>query len=91
MTTQNQSDPLQNLLHRFDAEQKEFENHPLWRELGTTPKEFFAKIRGAVEASGIDPRVWQTKLAEAKQAVATRVREAKRDYVSFKPIMGLKA
>lgn len=93
MREHNEPDNLQILLNRFDAEQRDFENHPLWRELGTTPQEFFEKVRATVESSGIDPRLWQAKLAEAKQAIETRTKEAWRNYnqPSFNPIIGLRA
>lgn len=89
----NESDNLQTLLNRFDREQRDFENHPLWRELDTTPQEFFTKVRSAVENSGIDPRLWQAKLAEARQSIQTRIKETQRDYhpPHFKPIIGLRA
>ena len=86
-------DKLAMLMTRYEKEQQEFENHWLWRELKTTPREFFAKIDAYVKTSGIDPRLWQEKLAEAKQGVLVRLRERSRQYTptNFKQHHGLKA
>lgn len=86
-------DKLDALLVRFEHEQKEFENHWLWRELGTPPKVFFAKIQETIETSGIDKTVWQAKLAEAKQVIETRVKERERTYapMNYKTLTGLRA
>ena len=81
---QNQTDQkIEALLQRYEVEQKEFENHPLWRELGTTPKEFFSKVQDIVKNSGISEKEWQQKLTEAKQALNTRIKEKRGQYEKF--------
>lgn len=85
-------DRLDALLRRFEKEQQEFENHWLWQKLGTTPAEFFACVRQSVAKSGIKPEVWQQKLAQAKKALETRVRENRGEYerVNFNNMKGLR-
>lgn len=88
----NNKDKLELLLERYENEQREFENHWLWQELGTTPKQFFAKVNEYVEKSGIDKKVWEQKLSEAKQTIETRIKEQRGQYkkVNFTNIKGLK-
>lgn len=72
--------------------QREFENHELWKKLGVTPKEFFAKVNEYIEKKGIDKVVWKQKLAEAKAVIETRVHEQKGLYqsVNFRVMRSLK-
>lgn len=85
-------DNLELILQRYEEEQKEFENHWLWKKLGTTPQVFFAKVNEYVEKSGIDKNIWEHKLAEAKKTLQTRMNEKNGQYqrVNFKNIKGLK-
>jgi len=88
----NQKDKLELLLERFEKEQEEFENHWLWKQLGTTPQAFFAKVNESIEKSGIDKQVWENKLIEAKKTLQTRLNEKKGQYqrVNFKTLKGLR-
>lgn len=72
--------------------QREFENHELWKKLGVTPKEFFAKVNEYIEKKGIDKAVWKQKLAEAKAVIETRVREKNGNYpnVNFRMLRGVR-
>lgn len=89
--TAERKDQLQELLDRYQKEQREFENHWLWKELETTPKAFFAHVRASVQKSGIEPHVWQQKLEEAKQVIETRVKEREEaKTVNFKRLKGLR-
>jgi len=85
-------DKLEFLLERYQKEEQEFQNHPLWRQLKTTPQEFFKRVNRYVEESGMDPRVWQQKLTEAKKTIETRMMEQTGQYdkVNFKNIKGLR-
>ncbi len=80
---QQTDEKINDLLKRYEVEQREFENHPLWRELGTTPKEFFSKVNDIVKRSGISQDEWQQKLTEAKQALSTRLKEKRGEYEKF--------
>lgn len=80
---QQTDEKIEALLKRYEVEQREFENHPLWQELGTTPKEFFNKVNEVVKKSGISQELWQQKLTEAKQALNTRIKEKRGDYEKF--------
>lgn len=80
---QQTDEKIEALLKRYEEEQREFEHHPLWRELGTTPKEFFSKVNDIVKKSGISQEQWQQKLTEAKQALNTRIKEKRGDYEKF--------
>ncbi len=93
MTFENSSkDPIEIVLERYEREQREFEQHWLWKELGATPQEFFAMIDRSVKANGIAPEVWQAKLNDARKAIATRVQESKADHkkVAFQTFRGLR-
>lgn len=80
----NSSDKkIDQILADYEKAQTEFENHPLWRELQTTPKEFFKKVHEIIEKSGIDKQVWQEKLNEAKHNLQIHLREKTRQYQSF--------
>lgn len=87
------NDKLVNLMRRYEKEQRDFDNHWLWQELKTTPKEFFRKVDDYVKTSGIDIQIWQQKLAAAKQSIMVRVRERDRIYttMNFKKHTGIKA
>ncbi len=88
----HQDERINHLLKEYKKEQEAFENHWLWKELKTTPKDFFAKVNEHVAKSGIDRDLWETKLKEAKKVIETRVREQKGEYnkVNFKNIKGLR-
>lgn len=75
-----QKDKIQQLLERYEREQREFEGHWLWKQLGTTPREFFSMIEKSVQSSGLSEGEWKSKLQQARQVVATRVQEAKGNY-----------
>lgn len=68
------------ILKDYHNQQKDFENHPLWRELGVSPKEFFRQVDEYVQKSGIDQRIWKQKLAEAKRVIETRAKEQAGEY-----------
>lgn len=85
-------DKLNQVLKRYHREQKEFENHGLWKQLNTTPKEFFLGIQNYVERSGISKDEWQEKLSEARQILQTRLKEKQSNYqtLDFNKIKGLR-
>ncbi|MBF0104368.1 MAG: hypothetical protein HQM16_03465 [Deltaproteobacteria bacterium] len=85
-------DKLETMLERYKQEQREFENHRLWKELNTTPEKFFKMVNQCVKNSGIDRRVWEQKLAEAKRVIETRVMEARGEsrQVNFRNMRGLR-
>ena len=87
------TDCIDEMLIRHAREQREFERHWLWHELGTTPKEFFAAVDAYVDQSGIDREIWNTKVREAKQNIETRIREQKRPerIFSLNTLTGLRA
>lgn len=64
MTKNDESIPFES---KMEKSNKEFENHWLWRELQTTPKEFFAKLHDMLRDSGVSQKIWQEKLHIAKQ------------------------
>lgn len=88
-----QKDRLKEILTRYRREQDEFDNHPLWVELGTTPHQFFAHIQHVLKKRNINAVVWEQKLKEAKDALQTQVREQRGEYdqVQFKHKQGLRA
>ena len=80
MTDSNQK--IEETLKNYEQEQKEFENHWLWQKLKTTPEEFFKRVNENVKKSGIDNKVWQEKLSEAKRVLETRIAEKNKTYQS---------
>lgn len=84
------SDPA---LVRYEREQREFENHWLWRELGTTPREFFAAVDAYVTANGIDREEWDAKVRSAKRCLEARVRAERKPPrpFSLETLTGLRA
>lgn len=66
----HQDGDASSVLKRYQREQRDFETHWLWRELGTTPREFFAHVDRHVQNSGIDRRVWNERVAQAKERIA---------------------
>jgi len=83
-------DKISSCLKKYKTEQKKFENHWLWRELNMSPKEFFEKVKEYVDKSGIDKRIWDQKLKEAKKALQVRMNEKQGEYkkVDFKKYQG---
>lgn len=76
----NRDDKKDPILHQYEASQREFENHALWKRLGMKPDEFFDQLDRQVVESGIPPQVWRQKLNETRQIIETRVRESHRLY-----------
>jgi hypothetical protein len=95
MSQQNpkEKDKLQLLLERYQREQREFENHPLWKQLGTTPKGLSEMTRREVQKRGVSPAEWQVMLVRQMQIIKTQVRERVGEYepVNFKRYSGLRA
>lgn len=60
-------DKIETLLARYKNDQREFESHPLWRELDTTPTEFFMAVDDFIARNNIPRREWEAKVALAKQ------------------------
>ncbi|MCP5463589.1 MAG: hypothetical protein H7A33_01030 [Deltaproteobacteria bacterium] len=63
------------ILKTYEDAQKEFENHWLWRELNTTPKEFFAAARSYAAEQGYSPEEWNQMVEDAKQQIETEAQE----------------
>ena len=86
------NDKLATLIKRYQKEQYEFENHWMWQKLGTTPKQFFAKVHDYIEKSGVDKDEWQRELKEAKDDLETRMREQRGDYqkLDWKMVRGIR-
>ena len=80
MNIQHQDDNLDDLLKLYRKEQADFNNHPLWQELNTTPQEFFAMVNKTVAESGIPPEVWQEKIRYSRHCLETRIREKHKNY-----------
>ncbi len=93
MKSEIKQDKTEALLARAQREQAEFENHWLWRELGTTPKLFAAQIQKTVEHLGISPEEWQHRLSEQAAIIRTKASERAAGYkmVNFKNFNGLRA
>lgn len=89
---ETQQEKNQYILELYNKEQKDFESHWIWKELGTTPKEFFEKVDEYVKSSGIEPKVWEEKLKEAKKNIETQINEQNKKYkkVDFNNFSGIK-
>lgn len=60
-------DKIEALLARYKNDQREFESHPLWHELDTTPTEFFMAVDDFIARNGIPRKEWEAKVDFAKQ------------------------
>lgn len=80
-------------LARYEREQREFENHWLWRELDTTPRDFFAAVDAYVAANGINRKEWDAKVRAAKHDLESRVRAERKPShpFSLETLTGLRA
>ncbi|MBU0505920.1 MAG: hypothetical protein ABII18_07670 [bacterium] len=83
---------IEEVLALYEKEQVAFENHWLWQELGTTPKEFFSQVRQYVKESGVAQNVWEEKLQEAKHALEVKLKEQRGQYkaVNYKVLKGIR-
>lgn len=89
----SQESKIDDLLRVYEEEQRQFENHNLWRELQTTPQSFFTHVKEIIKESGIPQAVWQNKVQEAKQALQTRMKEKNNQFekFNFNHLNGIKA
>lgn len=75
-------DTLEKALELFEKEQKEFEGHHLWKQLGCTPKQFFEATQKHITSLNIPKEQWGE--AYQKAATASRIRsvEKRRAYTA---------
>jgi hypothetical protein len=83
---------IEEVLALYEKEQAAFDNHWLWKELNTTPKEFYQQVNEYVKTSGVAEHVWEKKLKEAKQALEIKLKEQRGQYqaVNFKVLKGIR-
>jgi len=66
---QNQKkDPLEESLTLLEKENREFENHWVWKRLGCKPDKFFQAFEKHVASIDIPKDRWETALKRAKDA-----------------------
>jgi hypothetical protein len=93
---QDVDDTLRLVLQRFERAEADFHDHPLWRQLGLTPVEFFAKNREFVErqmsTGAFSRKKWDEQLAAEKAKIDTLVREKRGQYqkTNLKAMTGLR-
>lgn len=76
-------DTLEKALALFEKEQKEFEGHHLWKQLGCTPKQFFEATQKHITTLNIPKDQWNE--AYRKAATISRVRSIEKRN-AYKPI-----
>lgn len=59
-------DPAEEALALLDKENKEFNNHWLWKELNCSPDEFFEKMNKHVASLNIPKDEWNRAFEKAK-------------------------
>lgn len=78
---QNQkADPAQQALEFYEKEQKEFENHLVWKELNCRPKEFFQAVKRHVEGLNIPAEKWREMYQKARDASRVQSLEKRTTY-----------
>lgn len=66
-------------LEQYEKDQKEFENHQVWKNLNCKPDEFFEAVKKHVASLNIQPDKWNETYRRAKEA--SKVRSAERRQV----------
>lgn len=73
-------DPAEEALAFLEKEQKEFENHWVWKELQCKPAEFFDAVKKHVNSLNISPEKWREAYKKAKDISRVRSAEKRTSY-----------
>lgn len=73
-------DPAEAALELYEREEKEFQNHWVWKELRCKPEEFFAAVKKHVAGMNIPKERWQEIYQKARQASRVRSNERRGAY-----------
>ena len=63
------------VLALYEKDEKEFQNHWVWKEMGCSPETFFKQIENYVESLNIPQFQWEEAYQKAKQASRIRALE----------------
>lgn len=95
--TKNQpQEDVENVLKRFAQQEVAFQNHPVWRQFGAKPREFFEinhqHVERQIQAGVMSRQEWNQKLAAEKAKIEVFVREQKAQYkkTNLKAMTGLR-
>lgn len=55
-------------LKMYEESEKEFQNHPIWKQLGCKPEDFFGAVKKHVEGLGVSKEKWEEAYSKAKEA-----------------------
>lgn len=76
-------DPLERGLALLEAENRKFNNHWLWRQLGCKPEEFFTAFKKYLAKMQIPQQQWEVTLQRVREANRIRSKESA---VTFNPL-----
>lgn len=83
MQKQNQTDPMEEALAFLEKENREFENHWVWKRLACKPEQFFEAFKRHADSLNIPKEKWEEALEKAKDVSRVRAKEKR---ATFSPL-----
>lgn len=86
-------DKLELMLQQYEREQRDFENHWIWRQLDTTPKEFFEALKERMGQMNVPREKWLEIYGRVKESHRVRALEREKKYkiVDYKLMKAIRA
>lgn len=75
-------DPAETALELYEREEKEFQNHWVWKDLRCKPEEFFAAVKKHVASMNIPKDKWMKIYNKAKESNRVRSLEKRNQFSS---------
>ena len=90
-STQQKINP-EELLNQLEEEQKQFQNHWVWKELNCSPRDFFSAVEKHVKEMNVPPEKWKATYEKVKRANYVRAMEQKQSArpVNFKMLAAIR-
>lgn len=84
---------LELALQEYEQDQREFENHWVWKQLDTSPREFFEALRERIKQIDVPQEKWLEIYNRVKETHRVRALEKQKNYkkVDFKLMKAIKA
>lgn len=70
----------EDILALYEKEEREFQQHWVWKELQCKPEAFFKAVREHVDKMKVSPEIWEKMYARAKEASRVRSSEKRAAY-----------
>lgn len=77
---QNPPDSLEAALNFLEEENRNFENHWVWKKLGCKPQEFFQAVNKHVASLNIPKDKWDAAFKRAQEANRVQVKEKRNTF-----------